>query len=213
MKKLARSVPEVGEPWPVPSAPKFLPARGEAASAADIAGSAPATPIQDERETPADQQAPAEPRAESGLAQDDARRAESAGGIHLLLRVLLGVALLVLGLLLAGDALKRMIAPLSGVVDALRARATLIGFAAIALAIVDFLLDLMILRPLVGDGLPQIAAFAGGIIAAKAPLARRAALAKFEANLTALESQATMVGWACLLLGLLHLAIGGKLFL
>ncbi len=140
-------------------------------------------------------------RAQEGMqaAQNEAQ----SGGLHGLLRLLLGIALLVVGVVLNGEALKRMLAPLAGIVDALRSNGTVVGFAAIAIAVVDLLLDLGALRPIVGDGLPQLAALAGGALAA------RAALGGLGEKLAGLEGQAPLVGWACLGLGVVHLIMGG----
>jgi hypothetical protein len=266
MKKLAKAVPEVGNPFPVPSAPEFVAAPEKGPSPQELAKAkreAEAALAKAEREAEQEaraqqmeaaqalaaaeqearaaelekQQAEAMAKAQAETtaevaaimedaqksmveaqekildAQKEAQRAAGSGGAHLILRILLSVSLLALGFILAGDALKGMVAQLAGVVDALKPQATTIGLVAIALALVDFLLDLVILRPLVGDGLPQLVALAGGAVSAKAMLAKQAALAKLQPLLNSLEAQSGTLGWACLAIGVVHLLVGGIAFL
>lgn len=266
MKKLAKAVPEVGNPFPIPSAPEFveapeqgpspqelakakreaeaalakaereaeqearaqqmeatqaLAAAEQEARAAELEKQRAAAMAKAQAETTAEvaaimedaQKSMAEAQEKILDAQKDAQRAAGTGGAHLMLRILLSISLLALGFILAGDALKGMVAQAGVVVDALKPHAATIGLVAIALALVDFLLDLAILRPLVGDGLPQLLALAGGAISAKATLAKQAALEKLQPLLNTLEAQGGMIGWACLVFGLLHLLIGGTAFL
>ena len=83
----------------------------------------------------------------------------------------------------------------------------------IGLAVLDFLLDLVNLRPLVGDGLPQLAALAGGAVAAREALTGMEALKGQAARLETLGGMASLLGWACLALGVIHLVAGGVAFL
>ena len=132
-----------------------------------------------------------------------------SGSFYLLMRLLLSAALLATGLILAGDMLKSKVSQLAGVVDALSKQAGMIGVVTIGLALLDFLMDLVALRPIVGDGLPQVAALLGGLIAASAVLGKQAVLQKHEAKLAMLQAQGQNIGFACLALGVLHLLIGG----
>ena len=106
-----------------------------------------------------------------------------------------------------------MVAPLAGAISALSGNAKIVGFAGIGLAVLDFLLDLVNLRPLVGDGLPQLAALAGGAVAAREALTGMEALKGQAARLETLGGMASLLGWACLALGVIHLVAGGVAFL
>ncbi len=245
MRKLADSVPAVGRPVPVASAPEFVPApdkgpspqelakaqreadaaaareEREASNAArdaqrkqEAADAAAAAQLQEEENERVRQKAYEEAHAKTMAeveqtmqrAQEGMQAAQNeaeSGGLHGLLRLLLGAVLLVVGVVLNGEALKRMVAPLAGVVDALQSNGTIIGFVTIGVAVVDLLLDLGALRPIIGDGLAQLAALAGGA------LASRSALGGLGEKVASLEGQAPLVGWACLALGVVHLIMGG----
>ena len=85
----------------------------------------------------------------------------------------------------------------------------MVGLLVIGLAIVDFVFDFMALRPIVGDGLPQIAALAGGAIAAKNALSGQAVIQKHEEKLAKLEGSGQTIGLLCLIVGVVHLLLGG----
>ncbi|MCP5183729.1 MAG: hypothetical protein H6993_07185 [Pseudomonadales bacterium] len=255
MEDLAEDVPEIGKPWPVPSAPTLQKApEKEDTSSADRAAEEAAAAARDAEKAAAEERRQAEAREQEAaqaarmeareqereaafaeardkaLADANAAIREATEGVENasreaadaaagqgafggLMRLLLGLVLVALGLTLNGAQVAAMVAPLAGAISALSGNAKIVGFAGIGLAVLDFLLDLVNLRPLAGDGLPQLAALAGGAVAAREALTGMEALKGQAARLETLGGMASLLGWACLALGVIHLVAGGVAFL
>ena len=155
-------------------------------------------------------------------ARDAANDVRGRGGLHLIVGSLLAIALLAVGVSLAGGS----IPALASVVQALAPHATLLGLATIGLALLDFVFDLMSLRPLIGDGIPQLLALAGGVllwrsapqtavpdVAAKAAAKASEALERHGDKIENLKAYSIPLGFACIAAGVLHLVSGGSPFI
>ena len=252
MKKLAKKVPEIGNPWPTPSAPEFVPEPDKGPTPQELAKAkreadaekaraerkaeqeARDAKLKKEREeyAAAEQarieknekirqeayekelaktQAMVEEQLENAHenaadAMRNARRdAVSHSPAHLLLRIALAVVLVLGGLLVA----KESIPQASKVIDKLLPFAGVIGLASIGISIFDLLLDIVTLRPIIGDGLAQIAGIAGGSILARDKIESFIENEKLADILNALEDKKTLLGFAVLALGVIHLIMGG----
>ncbi len=155
--------------------------------------------------------------------------------LHWFGRFAVAAALAASGLLLAEGFFVSKIPAVTGLVQSLRGRARLIGLAAIGVALGDVVLDLLILRPLVGDGVPQLLTVFAGILVlgmANTTTADNEAAPAFGSNakanaaverletvlqgqrgrLAGLEAHRASIGIACAIAGLVHLLLGGGLF-
>jgi hypothetical protein len=135
--------------------------------------------------------------------------ATGAGSMHILFRTLLAVVLILSGLLLAGGKIPQA----AKVVEKLQPVAGAIGLAAIGISIVDLLLDISILRPIVGDGLAQIVALASGTLLARTSVENIIKSEKIGAMLNTLRGNQSSLGYAALALGVIHLLLGGVAFI
>ena len=108
------------------------------------------------------------------------------------------------GLILAKD----KIPPASAITEKLLPMAGTIGFAAIGIGIIDLLLDIVTLRPIVGDGIAQLAALASGGVLAKQKLDDMFDVGALKNLLNALKDNQIMLGFATLSLGIIHLFLG-----
>ena len=91
--------------------------------------------------------------------------------------------------------------------------ASVIGLAAIGISIVDLLLDISILRPIVGDGLAQVAGLASGALLARGSVENIIKSEKVGAVLNTLRENQSNLGYATLALGVIHLLLGGVAFI
>jgi len=271
-KRMAGNLEDVGNPYPVASAPAVEGATleagaaqvttmsasdtaaptvsgiasGQANAAAQVAAEDSAATAQAARSRVADQEAElarlraageadAAAEVEAELAEARAaldaahRRAEDAhsevrgrGALHFVVTLLLSAALVSAGLCLAGDTLKARVSALGAAVQALTPRAAILGLATMALALADFALDLVALRPLVGDGVPQLLALAGGFVlwrsapasetetpVAAVEAAANEALERHGDKIEKLQANSVGLGLACVAGGLLHLVFSG----
>ena len=80
----------------------------------------------------------------------------------------------------------------------------------IAIAFLDILLDLGISRPLVGDGLPQIAALVAGGISIKTLVQKHEMLSKVQQYIETLDANREYIGLGAIAVGFVHL-LGGHL--
>ena len=92
------------------------------------------------------------------------RRAVTNSPMHLFGRLALAVLLVLSGLLLSGATISGKIPAIKGFLDKLTPLARTIGLATIGVAVFDLLIDLVTLRPIIGDGIPQIVALAAGVL-------------------------------------------------
>jgi hypothetical protein len=151
----------------------------------------------------------AEAEARIRAANEEMERARrSRSLIYFGFRLLLGAALVAVGLLLAAARLKRMAAPAAPVFDALERKQVPIVLAAAAIALIDILLDFRIARPLVGDGLPQLAVLIAGVILGRSLLEGRRVPPKLEQAIERLEANKELVGFGSIALGLVHIVAG-----
>jgi hypothetical protein len=132
------------------------------------------------------------------------QQTRGSSGIYMLARLLLSVLLILCGLVMAGG----QIAALESVHKAITPHAATIGIATVGVALFDLLLDLAILRPIVGDGLAQLVGLAAGGILAKETVDGLTA-GKLTSVLASLEGQMTNVGFAAFAMGVIHLLFGG----
>lgn len=256
MKKLVKRLPEVGNKFPIPSAPEFVLIPDEGPSAQELAkakreadaqaASAERKAEQEARdaklkaereqytkdeqarfaenerirsEAMASEMAKTEAMVAEQLAAAEASSAEAmkkagaaasgSGSMHILFRTLLAIVLILSGLLLAGGKIPQA----TKVVSALQPVASTIGLAAIGISIVDLLLDIAILRPIVGDGLAQIVGLASGALLARTSVEGIAKNEKVGAMLNALEGNQSGLGFAAIALGIVHLVLGGIVFI
>ena len=205
--EFADKVPTKGDAFPQPSAPPSNKS-SEESSAAAVSSAAAATQQSDAADEPeGEASAPAEAISEqqqaeavvtAPVAETGAAASESTGGgfVAGLVRLLLGVALLLGGLLLAQGSLGGLAESLAGLLKPLEANAAAVGYGLIALGIVSFALDLVALRPIIGNGAPQAAAIAGGAVLANLGFAQ------------SLSGARSMIGFAAIALGVLHLFVG-----
>ena len=223
-KAFAKKVPKKGEPFPEFSGPyvaavdpqterrkEYEEAKAAREAAADASVAERKAEAESQTADIEAQRTPSATRDAQVSAEESVQDAPSqgSGALHLLLRILLSLGLVCIGMVLTANTLKEKVTPLARVVDALREKAGTLGLLVIGLAIVDFVLDFVALRPIVGDGLPQIAALAGGAIAAKSSLSRQAVIQKHEEKLAKLEGSSQTIGLICLIVGVLHLLLGG----
>ena len=256
MKKLVKKLPEVGEPFPIPSAPEFVLIPDEGQSAQELAKAKreadaetarearkveqearDANLMADREQSTKDEQARfaenerirseamtkemarTEAMVAEQLAAANASSAEAlkmagvtatgAGSMHILFRALLAVVLILSGLLLAGGKIPQA----AKVVEKLQPIASVIGLAAIGISIVDLLLDISILRPIVGDGLAQVAGLASGALLARGSVENIIKSEKVGAVLNTLRENQSNLGYATLALGVIHLLLGGVAFI
>ncbi len=256
MKKLVKKLPEIGNPFPIPSAPEFVLLPDKGPSAQELAkakreADAEAARVEREAEQEArdaklkadreqytkDEQAriaenerirseamasemaKTEAMVEKQLAAANASSAEAmkkanaaasgAGPMHILFRTLLAVVLILSGLLLASGKIPQA----AKVVGALQPVASAIGLAAIGISIVDLLLDIAILRPIVGDGLAQIVGLASGALLARPSVEGIVKSEKVSSMLNTLGENQSSLGFAALALGVVHLVLGGIAFI
>ena len=160
-------------------------------------------------------------------AMDDAQNeARYSSGLPFWIRLLLGFALVGGGVVLAGPFLSEKVAPAKSIVDGLRPFGTILGWGLLGLGIVSLLVDLLYLRPLVANGLPQLLALAAGIVLSRGALKERLTsvqggaaeqaaktaemLEKQEARFALLDNNASYIGLAAIVAGLLHLIAGSS---
>ncbi|MBT8061566.1 MAG: hypothetical protein KJO85_02720 [Gammaproteobacteria bacterium] len=257
MRRLADDVPELGNPYPIASAPEFVPEPDAGASPQELArarraaeASAAAAERRQEQEERAQRleaereqyasdeaarlaenerirseamekemartQAELEDtlgavqqsmeEAQQRIAEEQAKANRSS--IHGIMRVVLSLLLIASGLILAGG----KIAALEGVVKAMTPFAGTIGIATFAAGAFDLILDLVILRPIVGDGLAQLGALAAGGALAR-DMINKLTAGKIGSVLDAIQAQGANVGYAAFALGVLHLVMGGSSFI
>ncbi|NNE05098.1 MAG: hypothetical protein HKN15_05175 [Xanthomonadales bacterium] len=256
MRRLADDVPELGNPFPIASAPEFVPEPAAGASPQELAkarraaeaAAAAAERRQEQEERAQRLQAEREQYAEAEaarLAENERIRSEAMekemartqaeleetlgavqqnmketqeriaeeqakanrSSIYGIMRVVMSLLLITCGLVLAGG----KIAALDGVVKALTPFAATIGIATFAVGAFDFILDLVIFRPLVGDGLAQLGALAAGGALAR-DMINKLTAGKIASVLDAIQAQGATVGYAAFALGVLHLVMGGAKF-
>lgn len=256
MKKLAKQVPEIGKPWPVPSAPEFVPepdkgpspqeiakAEREAKSKADAEKRKAEQEARDAKlkaereEYDAKMQAQAEANEKTRqdtfakeLAKTEAMVAEQLkqanedaanalakakkervthSPMHLISRILLAVALVLSGLLLAKDKIPQA----SAITDVLLPMASTVGLATIGISIFDLVLDLVTLRPIIGDGLIQVAGLASGALLAQDTISNMLSNEKVTGFINTLKENQVNLGFAGIALGIVHLLMGGSYFI
>jgi len=123
-------------------------------------------------------------------------------------RLLLGAALVSVGLVLAAGRLKEMAAPAAGVLDALVRQRVPVVLVAVAIALIDVVLDFRIARPLIGDGLPQLAVLLAGIIVGRSFVEQWEMPPKLERAIARLEANKELFGLALIALGVIHISVG-----
>lgn len=256
MKKLVKKLPEIGNPFPVPSASEFIPEPDKGPSPQELAKQkreADAAKARAERKTEqeardarlkqeredytASEQARVEEnervrneayekelaRTQTMVAEqlEDAnksaaeamRQARSTvvthSPMHILFRLLMAVALILSGLLLVRDKIPQA----SAITDKLIPMAGTIGLATLGIAVFDLLLDIVTLRPIIGDGVAQLAGLASGCLLARETIdniIENEAITNF---LNALRDNQIILGVAALALGIVHLLMGGVAFI
>lgn len=129
---------------------------------------------------------------------------------------------LVAGLLAASAVLKVKVPQLEGVYRTLIPLRSLLGVIILAIGVVTLLFDILRIAPF-ADILPELSAIAAGILLGKEMIIAKAAGTKAEEKvievidkqkekLQKLEAQQIPIGFACLVLGILHFLIGGVIF-
>ena len=253
MKKLVKKLPEIGNPFPVPSAPEFIPEPDKGPSPQEIAKAkreadaekarAERKAEQEERDARLKKEREDYAEAEQArLAENERVRQEayekelaktqkmveeqlenahenaaeamrsarrdavSHSPMHLILRILLAVVLILGGLLIAKDKIPQA----NAVIDKLLPLAGTIGLASLGISIFDLLLDIVTLRPIIGDGLMQIAGLAGGGLLARDHIENIIENEKLADILNALEDKKAILGFVLLALGVIHLFLGGS---
>ncbi len=203
--EFADKVPEKGEPFPVPSVAEASTENAEQAAQTSAQPSAtrpaaaelPASDIAEQREAEEPVSAPQPESAEPTSIDPSVDTSTGSGGLHGIVRVLLSLSLVATGIALAGASL----GPLAGVAETLKGWQFLLGVVTLLLAFMDFGIDVGGLRPIIGDGLPQLAGFAAAGAAMSGNLQIDA--------LKKLQGSATPLGIAALIAGVLHLVAGG----
>jgi hypothetical protein len=84
-----------------------------------------------------------------------------------------------------------------------------LGLATVGISLIDLLLDLFALRPVIGDGLPQVAGFASGALLARERLSALFANEKVAGVLNTLKQYQATLGFASIGFGVVHLLLGG----
>jgi hypothetical protein len=84
-----------------------------------------------------------------------------------------------------------------------------LGLATVGISLIDLLLDLFALRPVIGDGLPQVAGFASGALLAQERLSGMLANDKVSGVLDRLRGYQATLGFTSIGLGTIHLLLGG----
>ncbi len=256
MKKLAKKVPEIGNPWPVPSAPEFVPEPDKGPSPQELAkakreadAKAAAEKRKAEQETrdakmkaereeyDAKMQAQAEANEKlrqdtfaKELAKTEAMVAEQLkqanedaaeamarakkervthSPMHIIFRILLAVALVLSGLVLAREKIPQA----NTITDILLPMAGTVGLATIGISIFDLLLDLVTLRPIIGDGLIQVAGLASGGLLAQETISNTINNEKVTGFIDTLKENQIILGFAAIALGIVHLLMGGSYFI
>ncbi len=130
--------------------------------------------------------------------------------MHLLGRLALAVLLVLSGLLLSGTIISDKISAIKVVIETLTPLATTIGLATLGVAIVDMVFDLITLRPIIGDGIPQIVALAAGGLLGRETIEKLVSHEKLKSLLDILNTQQTILAFSAITLGILHLLIGGS---
>lgn len=161
----------------------------------------------DEENDTAREQAEIEARIQD--ANEEMERAKKSSSFsRFAFRILLGIALIGIGIMLAGGRWKQLNEQVADVLTILEAQQLFLGIGVIAIAFLDFLLDLGISRPLIGDGLPQIAALVAGGISIKTLVQKHEILSKVQQYIEKLDANREYIGLGAIAVGFLHL-LGG----
>lgn len=162
-------------------------------------------------------------------------KANRFSGPHALFRVAVSLALLLIGGLLVGDALAESMAFLDRFIDAIMQHLRVLSIAGVLIALMDVLLDTVSGRPVWGDGAAQLVLVACSLAAlhrARAPgpgseaestedrttsganhLVAKAfaktgeVVARHEKALSVMARRSTALGWAGLVMGVIHLLL------
>ncbi|MBQ4847002.1 MAP7 domain-containing protein [Pseudoalteromonas sp. MMG005] len=123
-------------------------------------------------------------------------------------QVLLGLVLMSSGLLIAKSRVLSKVPQAGKVVALIESKSCYVAYAAIGLAGLDFVVDLITLSPIIGGGLAQVTACASGILLLKnEPKLNEIEL--FTKAKSAVLRYEEHVGLTAIVIGVLHLFVGG----
>ncbi|MBQ4810884.1 hypothetical protein A7985_10570 [Pseudoalteromonas luteoviolacea] len=149
-----------------------------------------------------------ETEAQMKQAREEALQANSGSVAFSLNQLLLALAMMSSGLLIAKSRVLAKVPQIGQTVSAIEGKSLYVGYAVVGLGILDFLTDLLSFAPIIGGGLAQAVALAGGVLLLKnEPKLNQIEL--FVKAKNALTPHEEVVGLAAIALGALHLFIGG----
>ncbi len=148
----------------------------------------------------------AEVNISSAEAMREARKDAAANSpLHILFRIVLAVVLILGGLLLAGN----KIPPAKSIVEKLMPLAGTIGLVTVGISLFDLFLDIVTLRPIIGDGLIQAIGIISGGLLARHRIDNFIEHEKLTTFMDTLKENQNVLGFVAMAFGIIHLFMGG----